>query len=159
MGAFLQLADYRRNQELLVQIPPSVTEQFTPDVQKVREIIASALADQRSMLSEPEAKSILAAYGIPVVDTYVAASADEAVKIASEIGYPVALKVISQDITHKSEVGGVMLNLEDAQEVRLAARDIAARLETLRPGARLAGYAVQKMIRPPGTPVHETRRP
>lgn len=150
--AFLQLADYRRNQELLVQVPPSVAEQFTPDVQKVRSIFASALANQRSALSEPDAKSILAAYGIPVIATYLVASADEAMEVASEIGYPVALKVVSPDITHKSEVGGVMLNLEDAQEVRLAARDISARLKTLRPGARLTGYVVQRMIRAPGTP-------
>ena len=150
--AFVQLAEYRRNQELLVQIPPSLAEQFTPDVEKVRTILADALADRRSMLSEPEAKSMLAAYGIPVVDTYLVASPDEAVEVAREIGYPVALKVVSPDITHKSEVGGVMLNLEDAQEVRLAARAISARLENLRPGARLKGYAVQRMIRAPGTP-------
>jgi acetyltransferase len=150
--AFLQLVNYRRNQKLLLQIPPSVTEEVVPDTGSVAEIIGHALDSGRGMLSEPEAKRILAAYAIPVVETYVVQSAAEAVEIAAQIGYPVVLKIVSPDLTHKSEVGGVMLNLEDEQDVRLAARDIAMRLKNLRPGARLAGYVVQKMIRPPGTP-------
>jgi acetyltransferase len=150
--AFLQLVNYRRNQELLVEIPPSLADEVVPDGQAVAQIIGRALEQKRTMLTEPEAKSILSAYGIPVVETYVVESATEAVDVAGEIGYPVALKIASPDIVHKAEVGGVMLNLEDAEEVRLAARDVAARLRTLRPGARLSGYVVQKMIRTPGTP-------
>ena len=156
VSAFLQLVEYRRNQQLLVQIPLSMIQDFTPDAQKVRRLIAETLASQRSTLSEPDAKSILAAYGIPVLDTYFVASADEAVDVAGKIGYPVALKVVSPDIVHKSEVGGVMLSLEDTDEVLAAARRIATHLEMLRPGARLAGYSVQKTIRPLGTP---TTRP
>jgi acetyltransferase len=151
--AFLRLVEYRRNQDLLMQVPPSADRALAPDTKKVGEIIARALAEERNQLSEVEAKWILAAYGIPVVETYAVASADEAVALADEIGYPVALKVVSPDIVHKAEVGGVMLNLEDAHQVRLAAGDIARRLRTLKPSARLAGFTVQRMIRTTfGTP-------
>ena len=149
--ALLHLVEYRRNQEALRQTPPSLPEDFAPDVETARRIVADALAEGREALTEFEAKSLLLAYQIPVVETHFAESAADAVRIADQLGYAVALKVVSPDITHRSEVAGVMVNLEDAQEVRLAARDISTRLKTYRPGARLAGYSVQRMIRRRGT--------
>jgi acetyltransferase len=143
--------EYRHNQEALRQTPSSLPEDFKPDVETARRIVADALSEGRETLTEFEAKSLLLAYQIPVVESYFAASASEAVRIADRLGYAVALKVVSPDIVRRSEVAGVMVNLEDAEEVRLAARDIANRLETYRPGARLAGYSVQRMIRRPGT--------
>ncbi|MCC6611709.1 MAG: bifunctional acetate--CoA ligase family protein/GNAT family N-acetyltransferase [Burkholderiales bacterium] len=149
--ALSHLVEYRRNQEALRQTPPSLPEDFAPDVASARRIVETALAEARDALTEFEAKSLLVAYQIPVVETYFAASAADAVRIADQLGYAVALKVVSPDIERRSEVAGVMVNLEDAEEVRLAARDIAQRLETYRPGARLAGYSVQRMIRRRGT--------
>jgi acetyltransferase len=149
--ALLHLVAYRNNQEVLRQTPPSLPEGFAPDVDAARGFVANALSEERDRLTELEARSLLHAYQIPIVQTDFAESAGDAVLIADQFGYPVALKVVSPDITHRSEVAGVMVNLEDAEEVRLAARDIAKRLETFRPGARLTGYSVQKMIRGRGT--------
>jgi acetyltransferase len=143
---FLQMVTYRRNQELLMQTPPSIAEEFVPDTAAARGVIAAALAEGRTELSEPEAKRVLAAYGIPVVETRVARDAEEAVRLADELGYPVALKILSPDISHKSDVGGVRLDLKSGGEVRGAADAVRRRCGELRPQAKLEGFAVQKMV-------------
>jgi acetyltransferase len=144
---FLQSVNYRRSQELLMQTPPSVAEEFVPDTGGARRVIESALAAGRDLLSEPEGKQVLAAYGIPVAETRIARDAKEAARIAEELRFPVALKIISPEITHKSDVGGVMLNLESAAEVRAAAAAMLRRCGELRPQAQLAGFAVQRMVK------------
>jgi acetyltransferase len=148
--AFLHLLHYRRNQESLQQAPASAEADFAPDEAAVQRLLALALGEGRARLTDPEGKAVLAAYGVPVVHTHLARDAGEAARLAAEIGYPVALKVLSPDLEHRAEVGGVMLNLESEAEVRAAAGDIAGRMRELRPGARLAGFTVQRMIRPPG---------
>jgi acetyltransferase len=110
----------------------------------------AALAAGRELLSEPEGKAVLAAYGVPVVETRVAVDPEQAVRMANEIGYPVALKILSPDVTHKSDVGGVALDLDAPQGVLRAARQMAERLRSHRPDARLEGYTVQPMVRRPG---------
>ena len=149
VNAYLQIVHYRRNQDLLMQVPPAACLEGAIDRDAARAIAQAALAEGRSLLSEPEAKSILAAYRIPVVDTRRVASADEALQAAAAIGYPVALKLLSPDVTHKSDVGGVALGLENEAQLRAAAARIAAQLAALRPGARLEGYSVQQMVRRP----------
>jgi acetyltransferase len=144
---FLQMVTYRRNQELLMQTPPSVADEFTPDTAAARRVIEAALAAGRARLSEPEAKQVLAAYGIPVVETRVARDPEEAVRAADELRYPVALKILSPDVSHKSDVGGVALDLGSPAEVRAAAEAMRGRCGGLRPPARLDGYSVQKMAR------------
>lgn len=148
--AFLQMVEYRRNQEMLMEVPPSFPEEFSPDTGKARAVMEGALKAGGGLLSEPEAKAVLAAYGIPVVETRVAASAEDAERIAREIGFPVAVKALSPDISHKSDVGGVILDLQSADAVRTAAEEIVARVQKLRPGAKLTGFTVQQMIRRPG---------
>ncbi|MBD2518574.1 bifunctional acetate--CoA ligase family protein/GNAT family N-acetyltransferase [Nostoc sp. FACHB-973] len=100
-----------------------------PDRNCVEKIIQSARQAQRTILTEFESKQILAAYGIPVVATCVAKSEDEAVQCAETIGYPVVLKLFSEIITHKTDVGGVQLNLKDAEAVRQAYRTIESSLQ------------------------------
>ncbi len=148
--AFHHMVRYRRNQEALQETPPSMSEVVAADVQAARTILDSASAARQRSLSGPQASALAAAYRIPVVATHVASSRDEAARIASEIGYPVALKVLSPDLEHRSEVGGVMLNLVDENEVRNAADDIERRMRSLRPDAQLSGFTVQRMIRPLG---------
>jgi len=148
---FLQAAEYRRNQQLLMQTPPSATDDFQPDRPQVRAIVEAARAQGRAMLSEQESKAILAAYGIPVVRTLVAPDADGAAAQAASLGFPVALKADSPDITHKSDVGGVLLELRDAAAVRAAAHAMTASIRRLRPDARLAGFTVQPMARRNGS--------
>lgn len=148
--AFVHMHRYRQSQEALQEMPEGAAPPFAPDELAARRLLAQALDEGRERLTDPEGKALLAAYGIPVVHTHVALNAAEAAKLAAEIGYPVALKVLSPDLEHRAEVGGVMLNLESEEEIRAAARDIRQRMEEYRPAARFAGFTVQRMIRPPG---------
>jgi acetyltransferase len=148
--AFLHLVEYRRNQAALMRTPPAAAEGAAPDASAARRIVAAALAEGRAVLSEPESKDVLGAYGIPVVATRSARDADEAVRYARDIGYPVALKLLSPDVSHKSDVGGVVLDLPDEAALRAAGEQIRRRLAQMRPQARFAGFSVQAMARRPG---------
>lgn len=148
--AFMHIVAYQRNRELLLEMPPSAPVELKPDRAAAQRIVSEVLAEGRDMLTEPESKALLAAYGVPVVSTYIARDADEAVQRAMEIGFPVAIKLVSPDISHKSDVGGVALNLSSADEVRQAALGMARRVGQLRPDAQLAGFSVQPMIRRSG---------
>ncbi|CAN7344049.1 bifunctional acetate--CoA ligase family protein/GNAT family N-acetyltransferase [Rhizobacter sp. LjRoot28] len=147
--AFGMLRTYRHNQAMLLETP-TASETAPPDTARAQAVIARALAEGRDMLNEHEAKALLEAYGIPVVRT-VAVPADPAlaVQAADDIGYPVALKIVSQQISHKSDAGGVKLNLADADAVRDAASTMLSRIAVARPDATLEGFTVQTMaVRP-----------
>ncbi len=147
--AFAMLGTYRRNQALLLEAP-TASENGPPDIAAARAPIEAALASGRDMLDELEAKALLKAYGIAVVRTVAAApSADAAVAAGNEIGYPVALKILSPDISHKSDVGGVRLNLRDDGELRQAADEMLARVHETLPQARITGFTVQAMAKRP----------
>jgi acetyltransferase len=148
--AYLHLVNYRRNQELLMEVPPSAPEGFEPRREPVRAAIDGVLAEGRSMLTEAEAKIVLAAYGIPTVETRVASTPEAAAAEAEALGFPVALKLLSRDVSHKSDVGGVALDLEGRDEVLRAAETMASRASRLAPAARLDGFTVQRMARWPG---------
>lgn len=116
------------------------------------EIIENAKKQHRKILMEHESKSICLSYGIPVTNFKVAFSVDEAVKFAQEIGFPVVLKILSPDIIHKSDVGGVMLNLKSIDDVK---KGYSAMIESVRrnvPNANILGVTVQEMV-PPSTEV------
>lgn len=149
VSAYLQLAAYRHNQQMLMQTPPSVPREFQPNVDAAGRAVKEALADGREWLTEVQARQVLSSYGIPVVRTHSVSNAEEAARVATELGFPVALKIASPQVTHKSDVGGVALNLEDADEVRHAAAAMARRLRELVPSAQLAGYTVQEMVSRP----------
>jgi acetyltransferase len=151
VATLMQRVEYQRNQELLMQTPPSVPEEFSPDTSAAKEIIHRALRAQRHWLTEPEAKAVLAAYGICCVPTLVADSPEAAGQAAKTIGGPIALKILSADITHKSDVGGVALDLEDEVAVREAARGMLKRIQAVRPQAQVQGFTVQPMARRPGS--------
>jgi acetyltransferase len=149
--AFLNMVEYRRNQEQLMEIPPSISEDFTPDRETAQRIVKAALNSRQALLSEPKAKEILAAYGIPTVATRVAKTPIEAKQMAQELGLPVALKILSPDISHKSDVGGVVLNLETPEAVQAEAERMLQRLQKLRPEGQLEGFTVQEMVHRPGS--------
>jgi len=132
-----------------MEVPPSGSGEFVHDRERAQAVVRSALADGRTMLTEPEAKAVLAAFNIPVVETRMATTTEEAVKLATELGFPVALKILSLDITHKSDVGGVALGLENAAALDGAARAMRTRLQQDRPNAKLQGFTVQTMVRRP----------
>jgi acetyltransferase len=147
--AFMYLADYRRNQEMLMQTPPSLPAEFEPDTAGARRVLQAALAEGRAWLSEVESKELLAAYAIPTLPTRLARDPDAAAEAARKFSGPYALKIVSPDITHKSDVGGVMLDLPDADAVRAAARGMREALQRSHPEARLAGFSVQAMVKRP----------
>ena len=143
--AFMQMVDYRRNQAALLETPPSLPEDFSPDLSAARAVIASTLAEGREWLSELEAKAILGHFGIATVATLFATSAAQAAVHAAVIGGRVALKIVSPDINHKSDVGGVALNLLP-EEAAAAAIAMAARVRASLPTAHIAGFTVQAMV-------------
>lgn len=148
---FAHLSAFYRNQQTLLQVPGPLAMRTPPDIAAARRIIDTVLAEKRSVLNEIESKTLLAAFDVPVAKTVAASGADEAVRIADEIGYPVVLKINSPDITHKTDVGGVLLNLRDAQTVRAGYQRIVGEVARLRPQARITGVAVGQMIvRPNG---------
>ena len=143
---FAHLSAFYRNQQTLLQVPGPLVMQSPPDVAAARQIIDAVLAEKRSVLNEIESKALMAAFDMPVAKTVAAASADEAVRIAGELGYPVVLKINSPDITHKTDVGGVLLNLHDAQAVRAGYQQIVNDVARFRPQARIIGVAVGQMV-------------
>jgi len=112
---------------------------------KVSEILASVCNENRKSLLEPEAKTICQEYNIPVTRFEVAKREEEAVKFAEKIGFPVVLKIVSPDIIHKSDVGGVMLDLRTALEVERAYRTILANVNNHQPSAKISGILIQEM--------------
>jgi len=142
------LAAYQANQKLLLQVPPkSLDRQGEPDIEAARLIIEGALAEQRKVLSEPESIALLDAFRIPAVRNAIARSPEEALVLATSIGFPVAMKVYSQDISHKSDAGGVLLNIASAQAVRGAYRELLEQVQRNRPEAHIEGVTVEKMYR------------
>ena len=144
--AFMHLVHYRRNQRTLMETPATIAEEFEPDEASARRAIEAALADGRAMLTEPEAKAVLSAYGIPVTRVETAATPDEAAAAASKFDGPVVLKILSPDISHKTDVGGVVLDLRSPEAVARAAHDMRERASRERPDARLDGFTVQEMV-------------
>lgn len=143
---FNSLAAYHRNQQLLMQTPgPLEGKKAEPDVDKARTLIQQALDAGRSVLSERESKSVLAAFNIPVNPTELARSEEEAVRHAEAFGYPVVLKIDSPDILHKSDVGGVELNLGNEAALRQAYVAMLSRVRQARPEAFVEGVSVQPM--------------
>lgn len=114
-------------------------------MKSVSEIFSEAIREGRKFLLEPEAKAVCIEYGIPVTQFKVAKTEAEALRSADEIGYPVVLKIISPDIVHKTDVGGVMLNLKDAREVRKAYKQLQENIKKHKKDARIIGMLVQEM--------------
>jgi len=144
--AFMHLASYSRNLELLYETPREVPLAFSMDRNQQSEKYNEILRAGPEILSERSSKELLDAYGIPVTMPEFAASADDAAGVADGIGYPVVMKVQSPQITHKTDVGGVIVGLHDDQEVRDAFANIAANVERERPDADFEGVTVQPMV-------------
>src|SRR5882672_3641113 len=148
---FAHLASYYRNQRTLLQAPGPLAHQAAPDIKGARLVIDGALAERRTLLSETESKALLAAFHVPIARTVLAHSARDAMLMAQEMGFPVAMKIDSPDIPHKSDVGGVRLNITDAEGVRSGYREMLDEVGGKRAEARLNGVIVEPMIvRPHG---------
>lgn len=148
IGAFLHMVQYRHNQELLYERPEAIPGDVHPDTARVQKVFEKVRQAGRTLLTEAEAKEVLGAYGVPVTPTIPCASADEAVTAARRLGYPVVLKLHSTTLTHKSDVGGVQLDLASEAAVRAAFERIRDGVAG-RPGA-FEGVTVQPMVRSKG---------
>ncbi len=145
--AFGLLQTHRRHQLELLHTPPLNALATEPDLGAMRATVQRVLAERREWLTEAEAKQFLAAAGLPMVPTEVVPpDAGAAADAATRIGFPAVLKILSRDITHKSDVGGVRLQLGSAKEVREAAASMLERVRVERPDARLDGFTVQPMV-------------
>jgi acetyltransferase len=146
---FMHLARYKESRELLMATPPSLPEEFVPDLAAARPVIEAALADRRTWLDPIELTKLFAAYGIAITPAVLARDPEEAVAAARPhlaAGNAVVLKILSPDIVHKSEVGGVRLNLTSEPAVRQAAAEILQRARAAKPEARITGVTVFPMI-------------
>ncbi|HEY8334078.1 MAG TPA: bifunctional acetate--CoA ligase family protein/GNAT family N-acetyltransferase [Tardiphaga sp.] len=146
---FMHLVHHREVVTALAEVPPSLPGDFVPDVKRARAIVDRAIAEGRDWLDPIEVKELFDAYQIPMVATGAAANADEAAAQASvhfAKGLTVVLKILSKDIPHKSDVGGVILNLTSADAVRIAVNELFTRAKTKRPDAHIDGVIVQPMM-------------
>ncbi len=145
VGAFGNISTFYQNQQLLQQTPPPLSELGAPDLECARLVIESVLAERRNVLTEMESKALLSAFHIPVTHTALARSGNEAMLLASQMGFPVALKIDSPDIGHKSDVHGVALNVASGSQARDTYDEMMRTVARLQPGARIHGVTVQKM--------------
>lgn len=143
--AFMRIVQYKRNQALLMETPPSLPEAFTADVAFAKTVIAETLAADRTLLNEYEAMQLLSAYGILVVQSLTARSPNEAAEIAAEVKQTVILKIISPDVVNKSQIGGVARYLTSPEAVQQAATTMLMQLRQVAPAARFEGFLVQPM--------------
>jgi len=141
-AALAAMVAYRRERDRTVDAP----QRFEVDQEAVRKVLDQARAEGRVSIGDAEARSILEAYGFPIPPSRLAATPEEAIEAAEEMGYPVVLKVASPDILHKTDVGGVKLNLRSAEDVRDAFDLIVYRASRYVPGARIWGCLVQRMV-------------
>lgn len=145
---FMHLVSYRKGQDALLAAPSSRPSDFTPDAAAARRIVQQAVDQQRTWLDPIETAALLNAYAIPVASVALAKDPNEAVALAKPLlkNGAVAIKILSPDIVHKSDVGGVRLSLTDESAVRGATAEMLERVKRVRPDARIAGVTVHPMI-------------
>jgi acetyltransferase len=150
VNIFMYMYSYSYNLRLLQETPRELHVELNLDREKADRIIRGSLGENSNLLSEVESKELLESYGIPVNKTEVSTSPEQAVKLAEKIGFPVVLKIHSPDISHKTEAGGVILDINSKEEVESAYKKIMENARNYNPGARVIGVTVQRMIKDSG---------
>ena len=146
---FEHVSSFYRNQRMLLQTPQPREEQPEPNVEAARRLIETALGENRTILRPTESKALLATFHVPVARPFPVKTEDEAVQRAEALGFPVAIKIDSPDITHKTDVGGVQLDVNDAAAVRTAFRAIMTSVRREQPSAVILGATVEPMLKRP----------
>ncbi len=141
---------YKRNLELLYETPEELSTDVVPPKRPLLTVLRNVAAENREILTEAEAKTFLEYYNFPVVRTRTATTENDAALLASQLGYPVVLKILSPQITHKSDAGGVALDLTNENEVREAYKQIVQNAKQYSPDADILGVTVQPMIKRQG---------
>ncbi len=148
--AFMTLSDYSQNLKMLYETPKEVPVSFEYDRHELREKYLKEVFPKAKILNEDDSKMLINDYGIDTTNPTPAATEDEAVEVAEKKGYPVVMKIYSPDITHKSDVGGVALNIENADMVRATFRNMLKTVAERRPDAKIDGVTIQKMVNTKG---------
>jgi len=144
--AFMTLSDYSNNLEMLFETPKEVPLEFTYDRFELRKQFEQEIFSKTKIVSEDDSKKIINAYGIETTHPQLSTNEDEAIKIANEKGYPVVLKIQSPDIFHKSDIGGVALNIRNDEMLRATYRNMLETVKANRPDAKIDGITVQIMV-------------
>lgn len=143
---FMQLVRHKKSQEMLMEIPPAISEDFTPDLKRAQKIIEKSIENGNDWLNEAESKKVLTAYGISVVETFTAQTPQDARQQAEKLGCPVVLKILSPEIHRKTQFSGVALDLKTPIMVEETAYAMLQRVKEAKPGAHISGFTVQPMI-------------
>ncbi|MGD8840688.1 MAG: bifunctional acetate--CoA ligase family protein/GNAT family N-acetyltransferase, partial [Gammaproteobacteria bacterium] len=143
--AFAYLAAHYRNQQLLMQVPAPLARHSEPDIEGARRIVQTAPSGKRTLLSATESKALLQGFTIPVTESIVCADEEDILSAAESLGYPLAMKIHSRDITHKSDVGGIRLNIGNAEALREAYREMLAEVGRNAPQAAIEGVSLESM--------------
>jgi Acyl-CoA synthetase (NDP forming) len=146
---FMHMAHFSRIQNLLMEVPPSKGENFTPDEKKAKSIIDKAMAGKQLWLDAVSLSDLFACYQIPIARSKAAKTPADVAAISADWKAPIVIKIMSPDITHKSDVGGVKLNLETPEEAKAAAEAMLVTVGKNCPKAKLEGFLVQEMIKRP----------
>ncbi len=147
---YMYMYQYQRNVELIYETPEELSMDAAPPKRPINVILRNAALEDREVLTEDEAKKILKYYNFPVVSTAVANNVEEAIVYAQQMGFPVVLKILSPQIVHKSDVGGVILNVHSPSEVREAFDTLIQRVTAYNPAAQIIGVTVQQMVQKKG---------
>jgi len=147
---YMYMYQYERNLELLYQTPEELPVDVSPPKRPLMVIMRNTANEGREILNEAEAKTFLEYYNFPVVKTKIARSADEAATIAQQLGYPVVLKILSPQIVHKTDAGGVVLDINSENELREAYNRITQKAKEYSPEAEILGVTVQRMVKARG---------
>ncbi len=143
---YVNMCRYKRHLDSLYEIPDELTPHKEPSINHLKELIRMALKEGRTLLNEEESKDFLAAYRIPVTMVQVARDSEAAVGIAEKVGYPVVIKVVSPDISHKSDVGGVIMGIDSSAAMKSAYETLIQSVKQHAPAAVITGVAVEKMF-------------
>jgi acetyltransferase len=150
LKTYMYMYNYQRNIELLYETPEELPVDSSPPRRPILAILRNAAFEDREILTEDEAKKVLKYYNFPIVRTAAANNVDEAVALATEMGFPVVLKILSPQIVHKSDAGGVILNVNSPREVREAFDLLIQRANAYNPSAQIIGVTVQPMVEKKG---------
>ncbi len=149
VDAFSYLCNHHQNQNLLMQVPQPIISQTKSDILGSKKIIEFSLSENRKILTSIESKTILNAFGIPTLIPIEANTAQEAISAAEALGFPVVMKINSKDISHKQDVGGVKVNLKNAQEILSCFDKMIASVQKIRPDATILGVTIEGMRKEP----------
>jgi acetyltransferase len=146
VNTFMSMYKYTRNIEALYETPSTIPQSFAPNSEDTHKLLSSIINSGRFVLTEDEAKKVLTNYGIPITRNGVASNEEEVKKLCDEIGFPVVMKIASSDITHKTDAGGVMLNIPNQEKALEAFNEILTKAKEARPDADIKGVLIEEMV-------------